>query len=359
MLLAFLAILLTLFLVIGIHEAGHALAAHLFHIKIKRIAIGFGKPLVQWQGRSGCEWVLGRWFLGGYVQLNNTRIAPVKPEEEASCFDKKPIWQRIIVLLAGACANIITAWLAFILVFSIGIHYRIPEIETVQANSVAAKAGIMPQEQFLSIAGRDTFSWQDVGQELIVSWGQKNIPVSLKTSTGEIKQTTLDLSQIGFNEQARSLLASLGLVPNVKAAQQLLKAPSLGNAIQQANNTISHYVYFFLIILKQLFTGVIPFSVLLGPIGLFATSIASLSQGILVFLYFIAGLSVAVAFINLFPIPGLDGGAILYTLIEKIRGEPISIALEILIYRLMMVLLFLILVQLLKNDLALFIMRPH
>lgn len=359
MLVAFIAILLTLFLVIGIHEAGHACAARLFKIKIQRIAIGFGKPIVKWQGRSGCEWVLGQWFLGGYVQLNNTRIAPVGPEEEASCFDKKPIWQRVIVLLAGAIANMLTAWLAFVLVFYIGIQARVPEVQDVQANSVAAKAGFMPQDQFLSIGGRTTSSWQDVGQALIIFWGAKNVLVSFKASTGEIKQSTLDLSQLKFGERARSLLVSLGITPNSKAVQQTLKAASLVDAMQQANNTIGHYLYFFLIILKQLFTGVIPFSVLLGPVGLFAVSIASLTQGFMVFLYFIASLGVAVAFINIFPIPGLDGGSILYAAIEKIRGEPISVPLEILIYRLMMIAMFLILVQLLKNDIAFLFVRGH
>ncbi len=354
MVVALIAIILTLVLVIGIHEAGHALAARFFKIKIQRIAIGFGKPLIQWRSRSGCEWVLGRWFLGGYVHLNNTRIAPVEPKDYSSCFDKKPIWQRIIVLLAGVCANMITAWLAFIVVFYVGIQYRIPQIQTVQPNSVAAKAGMMPQDQLMSIGGVSTTSWQDVGQELIMLWGEKNIPVSLKTNTGQIKQSTLDLSQIQFNEHTRSLLTSLGISPNIKAIYQKVQAPSFLAAVQQAYSTIVHFIYFFLIILKQLFTGVIPFSVLLGPVGLFAASIASLSQGIVVFLYFIAGLSVAVAFINLFPIPGLDGGSILYACIEKIRGQPISVPLEILIYRLMMILMFLMLVQLLKNDIALF-----
>ena len=359
MLVAFFAIVLTLILVIGIHEAGHALAALLFKIKIQRISIGFGKPLILWKSRSGCEWVLGRWFLGGYVQLNNSCIAKVEPEDYSSCFDKKPIWQRIIVLLAGVFANMLTAWLAFIIVFYAGIQYRIPEVQSIQANSVAAKAGMMAQDQFISIGDASIASWQDVGQELIILWGKKNIPVSLKTSTGEVKQSFLDLSSIQFSAQARSLLTSLGITPNPKAAFQIMKVGSLGEAIQKATMTINHYIVFFFIVLKQLFTGVIPFSVLLGPVGLFAASIASLSQGIVVFLYFIASLSVAVAFVNLFPIPGLDGGAILYACIEKIRGEPISIALEVLIYRLMMIVVFLLLVQLLKNDLALFFTRAH
>lgn len=344
-------------LVIGIHEAGHALVARLFKIKIQRIAIGFGKPLIQWQSASGCEWVLGRWFLGGYVQLNNTRIAPVKPEEYSSCFDKKPIWQRILVLLAGAFANMLTAWLAFTLVFSVGIQTRIAEIEAIEAHSVAEKAGLMPFDQLLSLGTTAIHSWQDFGQELIILWGKKDIPLVFKAQNGQIKQSTLDLSTIQFKEQGGSLLLNLGIKPNLKAKHQPIKASSLIEAIQYANQTIVHYIYFFIMVLKQLFTGVIPFSVLLGPVGLFAASILSLTQGVLVFIYFIASLSLAVAFINLFPIPGLDGGSILYACIEKIRGQPMSIPLEILIYRLMMILVFLLLVQLLKNDFLRLIMH--
>lgn len=352
MVVAIIAIILTLLLVIGIHEAGHALVAYLFKVKIKRISIGFGKPLMSWRSKSGCEWVLGMWFLGGYVQLNNTRISPVEPTEYSTCFDKKPIWQRILVLLAGIAANMITAWLAFIFVFSVGIQYRIPLVQSVEPNSVAAKAGILAQEQFISIRSHETSSWQDVGQELIILWGSKNVPVSLKTSSGQIKEVSLDLSQIKFTSQTRSLLASLGMTPNLKAPYQKIQAASFFAAIDKANHAIAYLLYFYLLILKQLFIGIIPFSLLLGPVGLFAASIASLTQGVVVFFYFIASLSVAVALINIFPLPGLDGGSIMYALIEKIRGEPISVALEVLIYRLMLVVLFLVLVQLILNDLT-------
>lgn len=352
MVVAILAIILTLLLVIGIHEAGHALMARLFNIKIKRIAIGFGTPIIQWRSKSGCEWVLGMWLLGGYVQFNNTRISPVDPKEYDRCFDKKPIWQRVLVLLAGATANMITAWLAFVLVFYVGLQCRIPQIKTVEVNSVAAQAGILPEEQFVAIRGHETPSWQEVGQELIVLWGFKNIPVFLKNNQGQIKEVALDLSQIKFTSKTRSLLTSLGITPNLKADFHLVQSPSIGAAMHKANEVIGYLLYFFLMILKQLFTGVLPFSLLLGPVGLFAASIASLTQGVVIFFYFIASLSVAVALINLFPIPGLDGGALVYAAVEKIRGRPISVALEVLIYRLMMVVVFLILVQLVLNDFA-------
>jgi regulator of sigma E protease len=252
----------------------------------------------------------------------------------------------------------VTAWLAFTIVFSFGIEYRIPQIQTVESNSLAAKAGIMPADQWLSIAGHSTDSWEDVGQGLIINWGEKNIPVSVKNSSGEVKQTFLDLSQIQFSAHSNSLLTSIGVSPNKSAEKHKIQSPSFFAAMTTAGVKILDLVSILLLTLKQVLIGVIPISVLLGPIGLLATSVASLTQGIMVFSYFIATLSVAVALLNLFPIPGLDGGAIIYALIEKIRGKPISVALEILIYRLMLVVLFLLLVQLVKNDVASFFLRP-
>ncbi len=86
----------------------------------------------------------------------------------------------------------------------------------------------------------------------------------------------------------------------------------------------------------------IPFAVLLGPIGLLAASAGSFMQGLAVFLYFIASLSLAVGLVNLFPIPGLDGGSIIYALVEKIRGKPVPIAWELLLHRLAMIIFCLV-----------------
>lgn len=353
MLMAILAIILTLVLVVGIHEGGHALIARLFHVKIQKISIGFGKPWLQWQSKSGCNWVWARWPLGGYVQLLNSRIAPVDEKEYPLCFDKQPVWVRILILLAGAMANLITAWIAFVLVFSIGINYKLPEVQSVQSNSIAAKAGVLPGDQFISITGHPIASWQEVGMQLVILWGNKDVKVTFNNpAKNELKEVSLDLSQIKFTGKEKSLLASIGITPNLSSASGLLRSDSVMQAMQQANTAITQMLYFFMMILKQLFSGVIPFTILLGPIGIFAASVASLAQGIVVFIYFIASFSLAVAVVNLFPVPGLDGGSILYCIIEKIRGKPMSVAMEVLLYQLMFIIFCLLLVNLLSNDLA-------
>jgi regulator of sigma E protease len=351
MVMAILAIILTLILVIGIHELGHALVARIFHVRISSISIGFGKPLIQWKTGSGCDWSWRMWPLGGYVQLLNSRIAEVKPKDFPSCFDKKPIWKRVLILSAGVLANIITAWIAFVVVFYIGIENKIPQIQIVKSESVAAHAGIEIGDQFTSIEGYSISSWQDVGMQLIIYWGNPQVKVQVAKTNSQPRDLILDLSHVKFGLKGGTLLSSLGLEPDLNSQKITLRFPTLKEAAQQTYKTILHFLCFFLMVFKQLFTGVIPFSMLLGPLGIFAASVASLTQGAVVFLFFIATLSLAVALVNLFPFPGLDGGHIVFAVIEKIRKKPISIAWEVLLHRLMVIVFCVLLVQLLMNDL--------
>ncbi|MDP3269045.1 MAG: site-2 protease family protein [Legionella sp.] len=349
---AFLALLLTLILVIGVHEAGHAIAARIFGVTIKKISIGFGRPLMQWRSKNGCDWVWGMWPLGGYVQLANTRISPEDPGLYHQCFDKKPIWVRIIILLAGAFANVIAAWIAFVIVFSIGMNHKVPQIKEIQAGSVAAQSMMLPGDKVVAVAGNKTSSWQEVGKNLVLLWGKNTVPVTLSQSDNKLKTVVINLSNIPFASKDRSLLSAVGITPNTGAGTVTLQADSFYEAVIMANQAICSLIYFFIMIIKQLISGAIPFSILLGPLGVLAASVSSLTQGLVVFLFFIANLSLAIAFVNLLPLPGLDGGSIIYALIEKIRGKPVSIALEVLVHRLMVIVFCLILVQLLMNDLV-------
>ncbi|MFT4058898.1 MAG: site-2 protease family protein [Legionella sp.] len=352
MLMAIIAIILTLLLVVGIHEGGHALVARYFQVKIKKISIGFGKPLLRWQTEKGCEWVWAMWPLGGYVQLENSRISPIDPSEYSSCFDKKPTWQRILILLAGALANVVTAWIALILIYTVGLSYKMPQVGTIQPNSIAAEAKIKPGDQFIAIGGHKTTSWNDVGMQLVIFWGKKEVPVTLIEGSGKAqKNVVLNLSNVSLYSEKSTLLTQLGITPNLFATHGKIQFTSIVEAIHQTNQTIVDMLYFFLVIFKQLFSGVISFSMLFGPLSVFAASVASLTQGVVVFMFFIATLSLAVALINLFPIPGLDGGSIAYAVIEKIRGKSVSVAMELLLHRLVFIVLCVVLVHLLMNDL--------
>ncbi len=350
--LGLLAIIICLLLVVGIHELGHALAARWCGVKIHAIAFGFGKPLWTWYDKKGRQWVWALWPLGGYVHLYNTRSQDVTPSQKKFCFDKKPIWMRIVILSAGIVANLGMAWLALIFLFLIGYQETTPMIAAVQPNSIAASAHLESGEIFLSIANQPTPSWPEVGMQLLMNFGKHQVPISIQSSTGMIHQTYLDLDQWHNKSHSHSLFGQMGLVPD-NALYQQHTVPGIG--LLQAMSAAWHrelaLLQFYLVLIKQIVTGTIPFFLLLGPFSIFANILDSFKHGVAVFLYFMAHLNLVVAVVNILPIPALDGGSILYALIEKIRRKPMSIALEVLLYRLAFIALILLWAQLILNDL--------
>jgi len=344
------AIVMSLLLVVGLHEAGHAFVARLFKVKIHKISIGFGPILLRRQ-IHGCQWVWAFWPLGGYVQLLNSRIEPVQPKDYPFCFDKKPLFARCLILISGVFVNVLVAWLALILFWMIGHQEITPVIANVTPNSMAAKAGLTAHDKLLSVAGKPVSSWQTVGMQLLMSMGQSAVEIAVKHPNNIVQHVSLDLSVLTFKHHRDSFVSRLGIQPDLAPINRHVVAPLDGLvACQKSFTQMLALFWFFGVMLKLLLTGVIPFTLLLGPLGLFTLMVNSFLQGLAVFLYFLANLSIVVALINCLPIPGLDGGSLLYAGIEKIRGKPISVAMEVLLHRLMFIVLCLVLVQLLLND---------
>lgn len=349
MLMALVAIPVMVVLVIGLHEVGHAIAARLCGVKIQTISLGFGKPILRWQGK-GCEWIWAIWPLGGYVKLLNSRIAPVESSAFFQCFDKQVVWKRCFILSSGALANAFVALTAFTLFFMLGFKQQLPVVQSVVANSIAAKAGIYPNDQWLAVAGKKVTSWQEVGMQLITHLDQQTIRVRVKNPFGATRDVDLN-GQSVLATQSKSLLSALGIEAN-QSADTVVRIPgvSLVNAVPAAIVIFLQFIMVYCLLIKLLITGVLPFSLLLGPLGLLAVSVYSLAQGLALFLYFIASLSLAVGLVNLLPIPGLDGGSILFAVVEKIRKKPVSIGFEVLLHRLMVIGFSLLFVQLVLND---------
>jgi regulator of sigma E protease len=300
--------------------------------------------------RSGTEWVWGRWPLGGYVQMLNTRIKPVAKTQWRMCFDQQPIWKRCVILAAGGVANVVFAWVALTVYYCLGHPEHVAFIKAVAPASIAAKAGLAAGDQLESFGDIPTHSWQEAGIRLVASLGQAKVVLTAKTAQGEVKPLDLDLSQQLVFKRSTSLWSSLGIVPDV-SKEHVVSGTSFATSMVSAALTVGELLGFFLTMIKQLILGRLPLFLLLGPIGLFKVASLSFVQGISMFSYFIASLSIAVGLINLFPIPGLDGGSIVYALVEKFQGKPVSIALEVLLYQLAMIAFFVLLMQLLGNDL--------
>lgn len=349
---ALIAFVLTMILVIGIHELGHSLAAWFFKVKISRISIGFGKPILTWTSGSGCEWIWALWPLGGYVKLLNSRIEAVPDNQYPYCFDKQSVSVRILILSAGILANLITALVTFTLIFMLGFKQYTAVIQNVLPDTPALKAGLVAQDRILTIDNQKAESWSDASVLILMNLNNPKLSLEVMRESGRIDKLTINLQNLNFNKPKTTLFTAIGFQPaSLTTNQTQIPGLPFVKAVEKAIAKSVQMSYLFLIMLKQIMTGQIPFALLIGPLGLFALSIQSLMEGITVFLYFIAHLSLSVALINLLPIPGLDGASILYSLLEKWRGKPLSIALELLLYRITMILFFLLLFQLGLNDL--------
>lgn len=351
MLIGLLALILTLILVVGLHELGHALAANVFGVKIQRISIGFGKPILRWQDKKDREWVWATWPLGGYVKLLNSRIDAVNPTDYPFCFDKQAAWRRVVILLAGGIANFIVALVSLTLFNMLGHQETLPIIQEVRPNSVASTAGLAINDRFLSVDNWSTESIQEVASVFIMNLGKPDVVATVTNSNNTVRQVHLNLKH-NTEKNSKALLEFVGIsFGKLNQTKQLIPPKPFFKAFKQAINTSFRILYFLMVTLKQLIVKAIPFSFLLGPISFISLSIASFKHGVAAFLYFIASLNLTVGLVNLFPIPSLDGGSIIFTLLEKIRGKPISIPLEILLYRLVLIAFCVFLIQLMVNDL--------
>src|SRR5580693_3341072 len=142
-------VMLTIFLIVGIHEFGHFIVARMCGIKVLRFSIGFGKPLYHWYDKKGTEYVLAAIPLGGYVKMLDETEENVSSDELHLAYNRQPLYKRIAVILAGPFFNFIFAFVIYWFIFVIGFTTLIPLIGKVLPGSIAANAGLKAQDEII------------------------------------------------------------------------------------------------------------------------------------------------------------------------------------------------------------------
>ena len=148
------AFLLAIGILISAHEFGHFWVARRLGFKVLRFSVGFGKPLLMRRGHDGVEYVLGAIPLGGYVRLADEREAPVTDEDVPRAFNRRPVWQRVLVLVAGAGANFLFAILAYWVLFMHGMPGTRPVLGAIKPDSYAARAGLVAGDEIVRVGDR-------------------------------------------------------------------------------------------------------------------------------------------------------------------------------------------------------------
>lgn len=323
--LAFLALIGTL---VVVHELGHYFVGRWFGVKAEKFSIGFGPQLFGWTDKRGTLWRVGALPLGGYVQfagdMNPSSQADESwkalPEKERNqTFQSKTLWQRALIVFAGPAVNFILAILiamGFLLAF--GKSVTPPIVDVVQPNGPAAMAGIAPGDRILTLNGRKIETFDEMAGEIIMHPGeQATIEIDRGGSKLTKEATIGTVEEIDrFGNKYR--IGRIGIEASEVEIREvgLLEAPWA--AVKQTGNVLRQQM----IGLGQIISGRRSIKELGGPLKIAKVSGEAMSLGILTFISLAALISINLGFINLLPIPMLDGGHLLLYAIEAVRRRP-------------------------------------
>ena len=179
--------LLTLAILVAVHEFGHFWVARRCGVKVLRFSVGFGKPLLTWTDRSGTEYVIAGIPLGGYVKMLDEREAPVPEELVGQAFNRASPKSRIAIAAAGPIANLILAVFVYWLVFLNGVSGVAPVVAKVEPGSLADQAGIVAGQEFLSVDGRSTPTWEALQLQLLERIGEDgDVHITLRSPDSDL-----------------------------------------------------------------------------------------------------------------------------------------------------------------------------
>jgi regulator of sigma E protease len=230
-----LAFVVTLGLLVTVHEYGHFWVARRCGVKVLRFSVGFGKALYSRKDRHGTEFVLAVIPLGGYVKMLDEREGEVAEADLSQAFNRKSVGQRIAIVVAGPAANFLFAIAAYALMFMTGVTSVAPVVGDVVPNSLAAQAGLQAQHEIITVDGVETSSWQQVGMQLLKHVGDSDVielqvtpfgvaghqPISIPVQSWLADSDVPDvLGGLGVNPYRPQMPIRIGRVVEGSAAQR-------------------------------------------------------------------------------------------------------------------------------------------
>ncbi len=314
-----------------IHELGHYLVGRLFRVKADAFSIGFGKELLGWTDKRGTRWKLSLLPLGGYVQfagdanavsMPDGDIAALSVEEQAHTLQGKPLWQRFLVVLAGPLTNLIFALLIF---FAFNMIYgkidASPVIGAFENHAAAQTAGLQIGDRILAINDDAIADFEDI-RERVVPFPGERIAIHAQRRSQRITigmTIPVHVEKDRFGNESR--IGRLGIAP---AAPKIVAVGPV-EATKLAVGQCGSIMRLMVTGIKQIIVGQRSVRELGGPLKIAKFSGEQFTLGWPSFVYFVALISINLAFINLLPIPALDGGHLAFYAAEAVRRKPLSL----------------------------------
>jgi regulator of sigma E protease len=317
--------------IVFVHEWGHYIIARLNGVRVETFSIGFGRELFGWNDRYGTRWKVSMIPLGGYVKffgdanavsMPGEALPDLAPAERAVSFHHKPVWRRAAVVFAGPAANFIFAALVFAVLFAtIGQPFTPPIVGGVLPNTPAAVAGFQAGDRIVSVEGHSIERFQDLQMfiafradtALAVGIERAGAPLTLVVTPRRVERAD------GVGGSAK--VGQIGIQSTSKF--EFVRRPPLGAlwyGVRQCSDIVQTTMTYLFGIAEGRESG----DSLSGPLGIANITSEVARVGLADLVQLMAMLSVSIGLVNLFPIPVLDGGHLLFYAVEAIRGRPLG-----------------------------------
>jgi len=327
--------LFVLTIVVFFHEFGHFIIARWCGIRVVAFSIGFGPELFGFYDRYGTRWKVAAVPLGGYVKFFGDDNAASVPDhaaaegmseaEKSQSFIHKPVAARAAVVAAGPIANFILAIVIFATIFALYGKQSTPaRVDTVQSGSPAAAAGFKPGDLVLDIDGSKIDGFADMqrivstsaGEVLTIKVERGGAPVTLKATPAlkELKDNFGNVHRLGVLGISRSM------APGDVKTERVNPLTAIGLGVEETWSIVDRTLSY----IGGVFAGREAADQLGGPIRIAQVSGQVASVGFVALIHLTGILSVSIGLLNLFPIPLLDGGHLLFYGLEAARGRPLS-----------------------------------
>ena len=311
-----------------IHELGHYLVGRAFGVGADSFSIGFGPELAGWTDKRGTRWKLGLLPLGGYVRFTGDADATSRPDaaplseaDRARSFHLKPVWQRFLIVLAGPAANFVVAILIFAGFFlALGMPKSPPVVGRVLPNSTALAIGLQPGDRIASVGGYATDTFEDIRRTVAMRPDQTLDLRVVRAGTERVIPAKIASFELRdkFGQTAR--VGMLGIVP----AEREWVRPPLASVLPEATRFTFIITRSMVEGLGQILVGDRSVKELGGTLKMAQIAGQQASLGPFEFLELVALFSINLGFINLLPVPMLDGGHLLFYAVEAVRRRPVS-----------------------------------
>ena len=322
--------------VVFIHEYGHYYFAKRYGVGVTDFSIGFGQEIFGWNDKSGTRWKICWIPLGGYVKFFGDRnvfsqadqekiIKKYNEEDRKKLFVLKPLYQRVLIVFGGPLANFLLALVIFFSIYTfIGKDFTPAVINEVQSDSPALVGGLKQNDVILEIDGNEVQSIMDVSKYIMMSTDDF-IDFKVKRSYDELLlkiKPNIVLSEDNLGNKINKRVVGIKLGAQNNEINHVKLGPA--KAIYHAAHEVYYVSTSSLKYIGAMIFGKADTSQLGGPIRIAKISGQVAEFGLLAFISMMAYISISLGLVNLFPIPMLDGGHLMFYAFEKVLGRPLS-----------------------------------